>query len=176
MRGLIRFSVIVPVVVAGFGAGVLALWPVGAPEPAAFPPGDAERGAYLARASGCVSCHTNAAAKGLALAGGAPLDTPFGIFVPPNITPHPTAGIGGWTIQDFAKAVRQGVSPEGDPYYPVFTYSFYAGFTDQEIADLWEAFRTVPPVADAAPAHDVGFPFSFRSGLKLWRAAYLDAP
>ena len=53
----------------------------GAPEPAAFPPGDAERGAYLARASGCVSCHTNAAAKGLALAGGAPLDTPFGIFV-----------------------------------------------------------------------------------------------
>ena len=66
--------------------------------------------------------------------------------------------------------------PEGDPYYPVFTYSFYAGFTDQEIADLWEAFRTVPPVADAAPAHDVGFPFSFRSGLKLWRAAYLDAP
>jgi mono/diheme cytochrome c family protein len=176
MRGLIRLCIVLPVVAAGFGAGVLALWPVGAPETTAFPPGDAERGAYLARASGCVSCHTNAAAKGLALAGGAPLDTPFGTFVPPNITPHTTAGIGTWTIQDFAKAVRQGVSPEGDPYYPVFTYSFYAGFTDQEIADLWEAFRTVPPVADAAPAHDVGFPFSFRSGLKLWRAAYLEAP
>lgn len=176
MRGLIRFSVIFPALAAGIGAGVLALWPIGAPEPAAFPTGDADRGAYLARASGCVSCHTNAAAKGLALAGGAPLDTPFGTFVPPNITPHTTAGIGNWTIQDFARAVRQGVSPEGDPYYPVFTYSFYAGFTDQEIADLWEAFRTVPPVADAALAHDVGFPFSFRSGLKLWRAAYLDAP
>lgn len=176
MRGLIRASVIFPAVAASLGAGVLALWPIGAPEPAAFPPGDAERGAYLARASGCVSCHTNAAAKGLALAGGAPLDTPFGTFVPPNITPHTTAGIGAWTIQDFARAVRQGISPEGDPYYPVFTYSFYAGFTDQEIADLWEAFRTVPPVADAAPAHDVRFPFSFRSGLKLWRAAYLDAP
>ena len=104
------------------------------------------------------------------------LKRPFGTFVPPNITPHRDAGIGHWTIQDFAKAVRQGVSPEGDPYYPVFTYSFYAGFTDQEVADLWEAFRTVPPVAVAAPAHDVGFPFSFRSGLKLWRAAYLDAP
>lgn len=176
MRGLIRFSVIFPALAAGIGAGVLALWPIGAPEPAAFPTGDADRGAYLARASGCVSCHTNAAAKGLALAGGAPLDTPFGTFVPPNITPHTTAGIGNWTIQDFARAVRQGVSPESDPYYPVFTYSFYAGFTDQEIADLWEAFRTVPPVADAALAHDVGFPFSFRSGLKLWRAAYLDAP
>lgn len=176
MRGLIRISVIIPGVAGALGAGVLALWPIGESEPAAFPPGDAERGAYLARASGCVSCHSNAAAEGPALAGGEPLDTAFGTFVPPNITPHPVAGIGDWTIQDFAKAVRQGVSPDGDPYYPVFTYSFYAGFTDQEIADLWEAFRTVPPVAEAAPAHDVGFPFSFRSGLKLWRASYLDAP
>lgn len=176
MRGLIRFAVIVPTAAAGVGAAILALWSIGVPEPETFPPGDAERGAYLARASGCVSCHTNAAAKGPALAGGAPLDTPFGTFVPPNITPHTDAGIGTWTIQDFAKAIRQGISPEGAPYYPVFTYSFYAGFTDQDIADLWEAFRTVPPVAEAAPAHDVGFPFSFRSGLKLWRAAYLDAP
>ena len=176
MRGLIRLFAIFPAVASGVGAGVLALWPIGDTEPAAFPMGDSERGAYLARAGGCVSCHTNAAAKGLALAGGAPLDTPFGTFVPPNITPHPVAGIGRWTIQDFARAVRQGVSPGGDPYYPVFTYSFYAGFTDQDIADLWEAFRTVPQVAEVAPVHNVGFPFSFRSGLKLWRAAYLDAP
>lgn len=176
MRGLIRLFAILPTVVGSLGAGVLALWPIGEAEPAAFPTGDPVRGAYLARAGGCVSCHTNTAAKGRALAGGAPLDTPFGTFVPPNITPHPVAGIGRWTIQDFARAVRRGVSPGGDPYYPVFTYSFYAGFTDQDIADLWEAFRTVPPVAEVAPAHEVGFPFSFRSGLKLWRAAYLDAP
>jgi mono/diheme cytochrome c family protein len=176
MRGLIRFAGILPTAAAGAGAAILAGWSIGAPEPDTFPQGDAERGAYLARASGCVSCHTNAAAQGAALAGGAPLDTPFGTFVPPNIAPHTTAGIGSWSIQDLAKAVRQGISPDGAPYYPVFTYSFYAGFTEQDIADLWEAFRTVPPVADAAPSHDVGFPFSFCSGLKLWRAAYLDAP
>ena len=176
MRGLIRLVAIFPAVAAGLGAGVLALWSIGEVESVSFPVGDAERGAYLARTGGCVSCHTNAAAKTPALAGGAPLDTPFGTFVPPNITPHPVAGIGRWTIQDFARAVRQGVSPQGEPYYPVFTYSFYAGFTDQDIADLWEAFRTVPPVAEAAPDHDLGFPFSFRSGLKLWRAKYLDAP
>lgn len=176
MRGLIRFSIILPGAAAGVAAGILALWPIGTAEPKAFPAGDAERGAYLARASGCVSCHTNTAAEGRALAGGAPLDTPFGTFTPPNITPDQSTGIGAWTIQDFAKAVRQGVSPAGDPYYPVFTYSFYSGFTDQDIADLWEAMRTVPPVAEAAPPHDVGFPFSFRSGLKLWRAAYLEAP
>jgi mono/diheme cytochrome c family protein len=175
MRGLIRtFLTLAPM--AGVGALALHLWPIGKSPPKEFPRGDALRGAYLARASGCVSCHTDFKGDAVALAGGAPLNTPFGAFVPPNITPHPDAGIGRWTIQDFAKAVRQGISPEGDPYYPVFTYSFYTTFSDQQIADLWEAFRTVPGVAKRAPEHDVGFPFSFRSGLKLWRAGYLDAP
>lgn len=176
MRGLIRLTVVLPILTAGVGAGILSLWPIGQDVSDAFPPGDTQRGAYLARASGCVACHTNTTAEGFALAGGAALDTPFGTFVPPNITPHVEAGIGKWTIQDFARAIRQGISPEGDPYYPVFTYSFYSGFTDQDIADLWEAFRTVPAVAEAAPPHDLGFPFSFRSGLKLWRAAYIDTP
>jgi hypothetical protein len=67
--------------------------------------GDAYRGAYLARTSGCIACHTNAAAGGAALAGGAPLDTPFGTFVPPNLTPDPAGGIGGWTLDQFAVAV-----------------------------------------------------------------------
>ena len=176
MRGLIRLAIATGVVLGGTGALSLHYWPIGEDAPAYFPKGDAVRGAYLARASGCVSCHTNFEEDGLALAGGAPLDTPFGTFTPPNITPHPDAGIGSWTIQDFAEAVRQGISPDGKPYYPVFTYSFYANFTDQEIADLWEAFRDVPAVAQAAEEHDVGFPFSFRGGLKLWRARYLEAP
>ena len=66
---------------------------------------------------------------------------------------------GPWA--DFAKAVRQGISPDGDPYYPTFTYPFYANFTDQDIADLWAAFQTVPAVerASAGPRR----PFSVRS-------------
>jgi len=176
MQGLIRTAVILGPLTASAGALLLYLWPIGESPPSEFPRGDALSGAYLARASGCVSCHTNFEAEGATLAGGAPLDTPFGVFVPPNITPHPEAGIGRWTIQDFAKAVRQGISPDGYPYFPVFTYSFYATFSDQQIADLWEAFRTVPAVAKRAPEHDVGLPFSFRSGLKLWRAGYLDTP
>lgn len=136
--------------------------------------GDQYRGAYLARASGCVSCHTNFDAGGAALAGGAPLETPFGTFVPPNITPHPVYGIGKWTLDQFAVAVRQGIGPDGEPYYPSFTYQFYANFTDQDIADLWAAIRTVPELAQAAPEHDVSFPFNLRFGLKLWRGLYLD--
>ena len=135
--------------------------------------GDAKNGAYIARSSGCVTCHTDIENAGLALAGGAPLDTPFGSFVPPNITPDFGAGIGDWTLDQFAVAVRQGINPDGKAYYPAFPYEFYAAFSDQDVADLWAAIASVPAVATAAPPHDVGFPFNQRWGLKLWRAAFM---
>ena len=178
MPGLIRWLLVLSaaafVVVGGLVAVVLAAWPIGEPERMGMLEGDAYRGAYLARASGCISCHTAFEAGGAALAGGAPLDTPFGTFVPPNITPDPVHGIGSWTMDQFAVAVRQGISPDGDPYYPAFTYQFYANLSDQDIADLWAAIRTVPTVAEAAPEHDISFPFNLRFGLKLWRGLFLE--
>lgn len=171
---LIRTLLTLGAAVALGGAGVLWAWPIGEPERLGVIEGDAWRGAYLARAGGCVACHT--APGGQAMAGGAPLDTPFGSFVPPNITPDPEGGIGGWTLDEFAVAVRQGVSPEGHAYYPAFTYEFYAGFSDQDVADLFAALQSVPAVAEPAPAHAVSFPFNLRFGLKLWRAAFLSEP
>lgn len=157
-------------------SGAAILWPIGTPPDPIERAGDVGRGAYLARASGCIACHTNVAEAGAPLAGGVELETPFGTFYSPNLTTDPVQGIGDWTIEDFAMAVRQGISPEGEPYYPTFTYPFYANFTDQDIADLWAAFQTVPAVAEAVPAHDVGFPFNMRWSLKLWRAAFLTDP
>ena len=173
MRGLIRTNLAVGGM-ALIGISVISAWPITEPEQLGVIAGDAYRGAYLARASGCVACHTDLEAGGAALAGGAPLDTPFGSFVPPNLTPDPEHGIGDWTLDQFAVAVRQGVRPDGKAYYPAFTYEFYADFSDQDIADLWQAFRTVSPVAEPAADHDVNFPFNMRWGLKLWRAAYME--
>jgi len=170
MRGLLR-SVILLAALAGGGYAGLRAWPIGEDAPRITLDGDARRGAYLARAAGCVACHTDTAVEGPALAGGAPLDTPFGSFAPPNITPDFTHGIGGWSKDDLARALRQGISPEGEPYYPAFPFEFYAGFSDQDIADLWAALATVPAVAETRAESDVGFPFSIRSGLKPWRAA-----
>lgn len=173
-----------PIVKLAGGAAVLGgvvlaaviAWPIGkAPAPIALE-GNVERGAYLARASGCIACHTNFEAGGKPLAAGAPLSTPFGTFYPPNLTTDPEHGIGDWSAEDFAKAVRQGIGPDGEPYYPAFPYPFYADFSDQDIADLWAAFRTVPAVAEAAPSNEVSFPFDQRWGLKLWRAAFVYAP
>lgn len=162
---------------AAFGFVVLTVWPIGAtPSPElANLTGDVNRGAYLARASGCIACHTNPEG-GAPLAGGVSLDTPFGTVYSPNLTAHPEQGIGSWTVEQFAVAVRQGISPEGEPYYPAFTYPFYADFTDQEIADLWAAFQTVPAVETPSRASEMAFPFNQRAGLKLWRALYQFDP
>lgn len=173
MKRLLFLLLLVAVVAAASGAAAVH-WPIGGDVRMSSLAGDAGRGAYLARMSGCIACHTNAE-QGAPLAGGLALKTGFGTFHTPNLTTDKENGIGAWSVEDFARAVRQGISPDGEPYYPAFPYPFYATFSDQDIADLWAAFQTVPAVAEPSKAHDLGFPFGFRSGLKLWRAAYLDS-
>lgn len=159
---------------AGAATAAIVKWPIGKPVSLKVETGDAGQGAYLARMSGCIACHTNAEDGGRPLAGGLSLPTPFGTFYSPNLTTDKKLGIGSWSIEDFAKAVRQGVSPEGKPYYPAFPYPFYSKLSDQDIADLWAAFQTVPPVAQPSKRQEMIFPFNFREGLKLWRAVFLD--
>lgn len=162
--------------IAGVGGAAVWFWPIGqdvSPQLAHLS-GDAGRGAYLARMSGCIACHTDVENGGAPLAGGLSLDTKFGRFYSPNLTTDPDEGMGGWTVEQFSQAVRQGVSPEGKPYYPAFPYPFYSKFSDQDIADLWAAFQTVTPADVPSKPHELGIPFNFREGLKLWRAAFVD--
>lgn len=172
MRRLLLAAFVVLISSAGVYAA-LEVWPIGREssiEPTLS--GDVDRGAYLARAAGCIGCHTNVDAGGLPLAGGAPLVSPFGTYRAPNLTSDPEHGIGGWSLAEFSAAIRQGVSPSGEPYYPAFPYEFYSRLTDQDVADLFAAFSTVPPVAEPDPEPDIPFPFNQRVGLKLWRAAH----
>jgi mono/diheme cytochrome c family protein len=172
-----RTLLVVPLLalaLTGAGAAGLVVWPISEhPEPAQIE-GDAQRGAYLARMGGCIACHTDGKNGGKPLAGGVELETGFGTFYSPNLTTDAEHGMGGWTVAEFSRAVRQGVSPDGKPYYPAFPYEFYTALSDQDIADLWAAFKTVPPVSQPSKDQDLKFPFSFRPGLKLWRAMFFD--
>jgi mono/diheme cytochrome c family protein len=134
--------------------------------------GDVNRGAYLARASGCIACHTDVSNGGAPLAGGAPLITPFGTFYAPNLTTDKVHGIGSWDVDDFGRALRYGKNPQGEGYYPAFPYTFYTKLSDQDIADLWSAFQTVPAIAEPAADHQLRFPFDQRAGLTLWQALF----
>lgn len=144
--------------------------PLPAPEAITAYQGDAKRGAYLARVSGCVACHSSQV--GDPWAGGDPLPSKFGTFYAPNITADPKHGIGSWNFEQYVRAVRQGISPAGKPYYPAFPYEFYASLTDRDMADLWAAMQAIPPSAQPSRPHDVGFPFSVRDGLRLWRPVF----
>lgn len=135
---------------------------------------DVNRGAYVARLSGCIACHTDAKAGGAVLAGGAEIASDFGSFYAPNITSHPQDGIGSWTLDDFARALTEGTNPEGEHYFPSFPYTFYTRLTDQDIVDLWAAVRSVPPIAGGPPEHRIRFPFGFHEGVGVWKAMFFD--
>jgi mono/diheme cytochrome c family protein len=138
---------------------------------------DLANGEYIFWAGGCESCHAAPGSKGadqLKLAGGVALSTPFGKFVAPNISPDPTNGIGGWTTIDFVNAMKYGVGPDGTHLYPAFPYTSYQKMTLEDLIDLKAYLDTLPPVAAAAPPHELGFPFNIRRGLGLWQLLYVD--
>ncbi len=166
------------ILVAGILVAAVLVWlfvPFPITPPTVAVTGDAERGAYVLRMGGCVTCHTDSKNGGAFLAGGRALATPFGTFYPPNLTPDPDTGIGGWTTGEFVQALTEGVSPEGYDYYPAFPYTSYANMTVQDLADLKAYLDTVEPVANPVPPHDLDFPFNFRFLLKPWKAMFFHA-
>ncbi|TPI38475.1 c-type cytochrome [Mesorhizobium sp. B3-1-9] len=170
------------VIVLG-GAAAAAGWVLSAPARldaatvAQLGPGDAAKGKRIFYAGGCTSCHAKPGAQGdarLELVGGLELKTPFGTFVPPNISQDQKDGIGAWSEEDFANAMLKGVSPSGEHFYPAFPYASYARMKPADIADLHAFMKTLPAVAGKAPDHRLSFPFTIRRGIGLWKRLYLS--
>ncbi|CAN7435234.1 cytochrome c [Mesorhizobium amorphae] len=165
------------------GVGAVAAWFLSAPvrldaeTVAQLGPGDMAKGKRIFYAGGCTSCHAKPGSQGearLQLAGGLQLKTPFGIFVPPNISQDAKDGIGAWSEEDLANAMLKGVSPGGEHFYPAFPYASYARMKPSDIADLYAFLKTLPAVAGKAPGHTLGFPFNIRRGIGLWKLLYLS--
>jgi len=134
--------------------------------------GMAERGAYLVRASGCVSCHWDKKGAGQPFAGGLSLKTPFGTFRSPNITPDKATGIGTWSDEDFVRALTQGQGVHGEELYPVFPYTSFSAMTVEDALAIKAYLFTLSPVSAPRRADDVAFPFSWRSLMKPWKLLY----
>jgi mono/diheme cytochrome c family protein len=134
-----------------------------------------QRGAYLAIAGDCVACHS--VAKGKPFAGGLPFKVPMlGTIYSSNITPDPQTGIGTWTLEDFDRALRRGVSKDGSNLYPAMPYVSYAKVSDDDVKALFAYFRYgVEPVNQPTRASDIPWPLSMRWPLKAWNAAFLKS-
>lgn len=139
--------------------------------------GDPDRGRVIYTAAGCASCHMAPGAEGEArdlLVGGQAFASDFGTFYAPNITPDSAAGIGGWTVVQLADALTQGVSPDGQHYYPALPYWSYSKLAPQDIADLHAFLMTLPADATPSQPHDIGFPFNIRRLLGGWKFLNMD--
>jgi mono/diheme cytochrome c family protein len=151
-----------------------ALLVLGLAAASALAQGDAKRGEYVSKAAGCLGCHTEEKPDAQPYAGGRELKTPFGTFFGPNITPHPQAGIGRWSEQDFVRAMRMGVRPDGAHYYPAFPYPSFTRTTDQDLRDLWAYLRSVPQSDRASREHDLGFLFRWRWPVWGWKLLFFS--
>jgi mono/diheme cytochrome c family protein len=160
------------VLIAGFAALASrpAIHPIEAPKASAFDKASVVRGANLAAIGNCSICHT--AENGRALAGGRGLGTPFGLIYSTNITPDPMTGIGQWSEQAFARAMREGVSREGEHLYPAFPYDHFTLMSDEDIHDLYAYLMTREPVRARAPANELPFPLGVRDLLAAWKALF----
>jgi mono/diheme cytochrome c family protein len=136
---------------------------------------DLANGKTVFWAGGCASCHaTENQDDRTRLGGGHALKSPFGTFYAPNVSSHPRDGIGGWTVEQFARAMVQGVSPSGKHYYPSFPYASYQRMTDADLRDLFGFMRTLPAVEGRIRDHDLPFPFNIRLSLGGWKWLFLD--
>jgi len=171
-----------PLLLAAVAAvsGLVAFWfltiPATVPASALAPhTPDLANGKELFYIGGCASCHAVPKAEDKArLGGGLALNSPFGTFYAPNISPDRTDGIGAWSDAQFITALTKGTSPDGAHYYPAFPYTSYQHITFDDLRDLFAYLKTLPPVAGRVPDHDLPFPFNIRRTLGLWKLLYLD--
>jgi len=136
---------------------------------------DLANGKTMFQSGGCASCHAVPKQEDRTrLGGGLALNSPFGTFYVPNISPDPKDGIGGWNETQFVTALIKGTSPSGEHYYPAFPYTSYQRMTFDDVRDLFAYLKTLPPVTGTVRDHDLPFPFNIRRLLGGWKLLFLD--
>ncbi len=132
-------------------------------------PARLERGKYLAEnVMGCFYCHSDRDWKsegappiearkgaGVMFSGG-----PGKIFAP-NITPDKETGVGAWSDDELARAIREGVSRDGHALFPIMPYMNYRHLSEEDTASLIAYLRSIPPVRNTVEKSKLNFPLNF---------------
>lgn len=89
-----------------------------------------ERGKYLVTVMSCTDCHTLGALLGKPdtkrYLGGSEVGfalPALGVFYGANLTPDKATGLGNWTIDEIAGAIRTGKHPDGRKLAPIMPVS-----------------------------------------------------
>lgn len=132
------------------------------------------KGRYLAILGDCRACHTTV--DGLPYAGGRAMEVPgLGTLYTSNITPDLKAGIGGWSLEEFERALRRGIGKDGRNLYPAMPYEAYAKVTDEDIRALYAYFLFgVKPVHKEPPANNIRKLLSARWPIQIWNWLFVE--
>ncbi len=132
-----------------------------------------QQGRYLATIGNCRTCHT--ARDGKPFAGGVRFLTPFGLLYSTNITADRETGIGNWSFDDFYRAMKSGIRPDGTHLYPAFPYPSFAKLTDADIGSLYLFVKTLEPARAQARPNELKFPYNLRFALRAWNKLFQDS-
>jgi len=129
------------------------------------------RGRYLVQGLlGCEVCHTESdwtqhgapKVAGMELAGQLfPLPGFPGTLVAPNLTPDPETGSGGWSDDQIARAIREGVKHDGTTLFPIMPYAQYRNLSDEDLASVVVYLRSLRPVRNPLPHSKINFPVNY---------------
>lgn len=130
-------------------------------------PARLERGKYLVNnVTGCFGCHSDRdwklpgapSLEGRIGAGHNWADEDFPWLTAPNITPDPETGVGAWSDDTLARAIREGIGHDDRALFPIMPYPNFRHMSDEDLASIITYIRTVPPVRNELPKTQIPFP------------------
>src|SRR5205809_446145 len=118
-----------------------------------------QRGEYLVHAEMCGLCHTAIIRTGIYraddfyLAGGMRVGIyPRGMYVSRNLTSDRATGLGMWTEEQIANAIRNGRSPKRVLSPHAMPWIFLHALTQDDALAIASYLKTLPPVRNEVPA------------------------
>jgi mono/diheme cytochrome c family protein len=129
-----------------------------------------ERGRYLVTSgrAPCVICHSPLETaggelkvkEGMAFAGRTwePDGVPF--VTASNLTPDPETGVGRWTDDELARAIREGIGRDGRALFPTMPYEKFRSMSDEDVASVIVYLRSLKPIKNALAKSHVPFPLN----------------
>lgn len=126
---------------------------IGTEQPAKVEASLVERGKYLVRIMDCSACHSPQPGEGSLSGGALGWEVPeLGVFWPPNLTPHPDAGLGRWSEADIITALRTGKRPDGRQLSPAMPWPAYAGLSDDDARAVVAFLKSLPASDNKVPS------------------------
>jgi mono/diheme cytochrome c family protein len=81
-------------------------------------------------------------------------------LVAPNITSDPETGIGKWSDDAIARAIREGIAADGSTLFPVMPYEHFRDLSDEDLASIVVFLRSVPAAHSNLPSNKIPFLFA----------------